>query len=130
LAARFGGDPAAVGRIVTVNAVSYTVIGVAPRGFHGLGRTIEPDLVLPLTATDQAWTQASVLWLQVFGRRKPGVSLARARAEVETRWPTLLAATMPSTFTGVRRDNYLAIKPVVAEVTTRTDRFAQSQFAE
>src|SRR5262249_12092878 len=33
--ARFGGDPAVVGRGVRVNGHPFTIVGVAPRGFHG-----------------------------------------------------------------------------------------------
>ena len=32
---KFGSDPYAVGKILTLNATPYTVIGVAPRGFKG-----------------------------------------------------------------------------------------------
>jgi len=48
LALRFFGDAtAAVGHDVQVNAVRYTVIGVAPPGFHGVERRARVDLWLP-----------------------------------------------------------------------------------
>src|SRR4029453_13095715 len=36
---RFGADPAVVGRIVTLNAESYRVVGVLPPGFEYPART-------------------------------------------------------------------------------------------
>src|SRR5262249_15979305 len=33
--ARFAGDPAVVGRGVRINGHPFTIVGVAPRGFHG-----------------------------------------------------------------------------------------------
>lgn len=33
---RFGGDPAVLGRQVTFNRYSFTIVGVAPKGFAGL----------------------------------------------------------------------------------------------
>ena len=36
---RFGGDRAVVGRPVRVEGTPYTVIGVAPKGFHGIWAT-------------------------------------------------------------------------------------------
>jgi hypothetical protein len=32
---RFGGDPGIVGRNIRINGLPYTVLGVAPQGFHG-----------------------------------------------------------------------------------------------
>jgi len=35
---RFGADPSILGRKVVINGLSYTVTGVAPRGFRGIDR--------------------------------------------------------------------------------------------
>ena len=76
---RFAADPHVVGQALTLNGDSYTVIGVMPADFRFLTRT---DLWTPLafTATDE---NDSAGYLEVIGRRKSGVSLEQASAEVE-----------------------------------------------
>jgi len=111
----FASDPAAIGRRVMVERIAFTVIGVAPPGFVGLGTYIEPDVTVPLTAfpkiADHA--PASLLtnpstWVRVTGRLKPGVSIDQARAEVQVLWPTVKAANLPPSLQGAQRDAFLA----------------------
>jgi predicted permease len=46
---RFGGDAAALGRLVVVNGVAFPIVGVAPRGFHGTLQVDDrPELTFPL----------------------------------------------------------------------------------
>lgn len=81
---RFGGDPDAVGRSVTINGRPFTVVGVAPAGFHGPLPLIHPDFWVPLMM--QATMMPGRDWihsrgnnfLHVVGRLKPGVTLERA----------------------------------------------------
>ena len=44
---RFGGDAGAIGRPVVVNGRTYTIIGVAPRGFFGTEVAAAPDFWFP-----------------------------------------------------------------------------------
>jgi putative ABC transport system permease protein len=74
---RFGGDPAMVGRTLTVNMQPHTVIGVMPAGFD-FGNN--PDLILPQRL------ERDKLFLGQFGfrgiaRLKPGVTLQQANAD-------------------------------------------------
>jgi predicted permease len=46
---RFAGDPAVVGRTVTMNRVPVTVVGIAARGFSGLTIGTSLDCWLPVT---------------------------------------------------------------------------------
>jgi len=41
---RFGADPAIVGKIIRLNRLPYTVLGVAPPGFHGAELFFWPDV--------------------------------------------------------------------------------------
>jgi putative ABC transport system permease protein len=111
----FASDPAAIGRRVAVEATAFTVIGVAPPDFIGLGMFIEPDVTVPLTAfpkiADHA--PASLLtnpstWVRVTGRLAPGVSIEQARASLELLWPAMKAANAPPSLQGARRDAFLA----------------------
>lgn len=111
----FASDPAAIGRRVAIEGIVFTVVGVAPRDFVGLGMYIEPDVTVPLTAfpkfADHApgslLTNAST-WVRVTGRLKSGVTIDQARAGIELLWPSLKAANVPPSLQGARRDAFLA----------------------
>ena len=45
---RFGADPDILGRTLTLNTRTYTVVGVAPEGFRGTSSLFGPDLWVPL----------------------------------------------------------------------------------
>ena len=86
---RFGADPHIIGRTVGVNGHRFQVVGVAPPGFQGLNLLNPADLWIPLSGFRQAYPSAT--WVAgrrnaaftVAGRLKPGVTLARAEAEME-----------------------------------------------
>ncbi len=85
--AQLGGDPGVIGTQITLDARPYTVVGVAPAGFHG----IDPgavDMWVPVAqarylgfAADQLETNNST-WFQLVGRLAPGVTREDARAEL------------------------------------------------
>ncbi|MGH9792835.1 MAG: ABC transporter permease, partial [Candidatus Acidiferrales bacterium] len=75
---RFGADPAIVGKNIRLNELQYTVIGVLPQDF----RWGSNDLFAPLMAEPNA--NRSDHRLSVYGRLKPGITLAQAHAEMET----------------------------------------------
>ncbi|MGH9479283.1 MAG: ABC transporter permease [Terriglobales bacterium] len=87
---RFGGSPNVLGREFTVNGHAFTVIGVMPRGFCGDMEAYSADLWIPLgmQAADLPGLDrlhdgpgvSRVMWLEVLGRRRPGVTLAQAGA--------------------------------------------------
>ncbi|HEY6403858.1 MAG TPA: ABC transporter permease, partial [Blastocatellia bacterium] len=85
---RFGLDPAAIGKTIQVNGAPCTIIGVTPPAFYGgLEFGAAPDLTLPmtpLTIGESRMTDASIWWLHVMGRIKPGVQEATVRAELES----------------------------------------------
>jgi predicted permease len=87
--AHFGADPGLVGRAVTLNGRALTVVGVAPPAFGGHVTEQAYDVWVPLSAFAIAdpGALASVdslpwRWLTVVGRLAPGVTIARAEAEV------------------------------------------------
>jgi hypothetical protein len=41
---RFGADPAIVGKVIRINRLPYTVLGVAPPAFHGAELFFWPDV--------------------------------------------------------------------------------------
>lgn len=77
----FAGDPEILGRVVHLNRRPFQIIGVTEPAFRGsvLGQTYDlqiPIVVAPLFQI----SLPNRTWLQLMGRRKPGVSLAQAEA--------------------------------------------------
>jgi predicted permease len=87
---RFGADPGLVGSTITLNSLSYTVIGVAPRGFVGTDPDV-PDLWVPLMMysnvrldpnAQRVFQSRDTGWLRIVARLKPGVRIEQAQAEL------------------------------------------------
>lgn len=76
---KFGGDPAAVGRRLEVDAVPRTIVGVMPRGFRVEDQPF--DVLVPL-AFDKTHEILAGFAYQGVGRLKPGVSIAMADADL------------------------------------------------
>jgi putative ABC transport system permease protein len=82
----FGGDPAVLGRAVSLNGVPLTVMGVAQPGFAGLTGDAEvwiPQAMAPAVSYAEQLTTTQH-FLSVVGRLAPGATLEQARAEVAT----------------------------------------------
>ncbi|HEX9895918.1 MAG TPA: ADOP family duplicated permease, partial [Gemmatimonadales bacterium] len=88
---RFAGDPGILGRSIRVNGEPFTVIGVAEAGFRGHSGLLEVSLFVPVTL-DPVVSHRQILevrnsgWLEMVGRRGPGVSLERAEAALSTNY--------------------------------------------
>lgn len=77
---RFGKNPAILGRIVRINNLPATVIGVMPRGFSF---PQNQDLWVPLVRTAQVHNRGNRNTWFVFGRLREGVTREAARVEME-----------------------------------------------
>lgn len=79
---RFGADPAIVGKAITLDETSVTVVGVLPASFD-FGSIFAPgthiDLYSPFALTKETDRWGNTLAL--VGRLKPGVNLGTAQAE-------------------------------------------------
>jgi len=91
---RFGGDTSALGRKLRVRNTVYDVIGVMPQRFFGMTVGAAPDIWVPLTMQAELYPGQDWLtvekhpiekteWLQVMGRLKPGVTVAKAKASLD-----------------------------------------------
>lgn len=86
----FGSDPSVLGRRVRLNGTDFTVIGVVPESFSGMGIFIHPDFYVPLAmarvlSTDPAkdfFEDRDDRELNVMARLKAGVTLKQARNEL------------------------------------------------
>jgi predicted permease len=85
---RFGHDPAAIGKTVTLGATDYTIIGITPPGFFGTTIGESPDVWIPLSMEKQVspgWNgleEKNFESLYILGRLKPGVSASAAQANI------------------------------------------------
>jgi putative ABC transport system permease protein len=75
---RFGGDPAIVGRSIGLDGLSYRVAGVVPADLRSIG-TVDVWLA---NNDDLEHMGRGERRYGVFGRLKPGVTVARAQAEM------------------------------------------------
>jgi macrolide transport system ATP-binding/permease protein len=79
---RFGANPAVIGRTISLNALRYTVIGVAPSEFTGTTRGAASDVYTPIMMQAQTdlLNNPYANWLMLIGRLKPDVSREQAQA--------------------------------------------------
>ncbi len=83
----FDSDPAIVGQKIDINMHSYTVVGVAPRGFEGCKTGLRTELWLPLGMDHYVWGSNRIdhrggSWLNVVGLLRPGVDRQQAQNEL------------------------------------------------
>jgi predicted permease len=110
---RFGADPSVVGKSVRVNGHPFTVVGVTPAGFWGVGLTSLPELWIPLAMAaqvspalaqnDAVWGRR-LSWLDIVGRLKPDVTVAQAQAHLD-----VIAARRASGQPPGERDRWAAV---------------------
>ena len=104
---RFNSDPGLLGRVLTLNGLPFTVVGIAPEGFKGTFTLAGPDRIwIPLGMRDQIlngqikelMTSRRFRWLNIAGRLKPGIDLAQAQAATAT-----IAAALEKTYPDANR---------------------------
>ncbi|HWY48215.1 MAG TPA: ABC transporter permease [Bryobacteraceae bacterium] len=93
---RFGGDPGVLNQTILLNAHPMTIVGIAQPGFKGVGVGEAPDVFVPMMMRNQMSPLMNDLenrrsmWLNIFGRLKPGISLQQAEAALNTSWRPIL----------------------------------------
>ncbi len=88
---RFGLDPEVVGRVITINNVPVTIVGVLPPEYTGVRRPDEAaaDIHLPLahyapfTSRGAERDRATWSWVQIMGRLQPGVTAEQVRGNLD-----------------------------------------------
>jgi predicted permease len=112
-----GGDPAVLGRNVTLNGFQFPVVGITPAPFFGVEVGSRYDVAVPLCAdrilADDGKGRIPVRhawWLSMMGRLKPGWTLERATAHLHTLSPAIMQATLPPTYKSAQAKKYLANK--------------------
>ncbi len=115
---RFGGDSAVVGRVIQVNAVPVTIVGVLPASFTGIQRpnATAPDVTFPLALDERISPrppprpgvpptprlgQPTTWWLQVVGRLRPGATAAQVEGNLGGVFRAAARAGMDSYLAGL-----------------------------
>src|ERR1051325_5843230 len=87
---RFNSDPNVVGRAVTLNGESHTIVGVLPRDFSlgyevmpTVGAVKQPELFLPLALDAKGIASQGDENYNVIARLKPGATVERAQTELD-----------------------------------------------
>jgi predicted permease len=101
---RFAGDPSIVGKSIQINLHPFTIVGVAPKGFHGCKSGLRADIWIPMGMDSQIWgsnriNDRGVSWLQVLGKLKPGIDPSQAVSELNVEMQRI-AARYPDTHRG------------------------------
>ena len=114
----FGGSSSALGKQVTVDGRSVTIVGVAPERFDGLSLGAAFELWTPLEARDDP-AQRGNRGLDVVGRLARGTSMQQAQSQLDG-VAASLAASSPATNRGTlaRPDDP---RPMVVLPHTRLD---------
>ena len=116
---RYGGDASVIGKTLTLEGHPFPIVGVTPPYFFGVSVGDRFDLAVPICAEPLIDTQYSHItgprsretwWLALLGRLKPGWTLARAGAQLESTAPAALHETVPPQYDAEGVKHYLAYK--------------------
>jgi predicted permease len=85
----FGADPNIVGKKVRLNKHPYTIVGVAPEGFYGTEKFLQPDLFVPMANEASLegvnWLEQRQNWrCSLVVRMKDGVTMPQVQAQLQT----------------------------------------------
>jgi predicted permease len=85
---KFGSATDILGKSIVLNGTDYTIVGVTPEGFHLAmgGFPEDTEVYIPIGQwTDVIFHDRSAgLGMKAIGRLKPGVTLAQARADMDS----------------------------------------------
>ena len=116
---KYAGSPDVVGKTVRIGRKVYTIIGVAPKAFTGVS-TQAIAAFIPITsgANDlfgggisdptRYYTTHNMSWMEMLVRRKPGVSVERATADLSAADRRSFAGQPNAAQSGERRPRAIA----------------------
>jgi predicted permease len=115
---RFGQDPGAIGKTITLDDVPLTIVGVTPRGFLGFVVGKRQDLWWPIQMFPQVTggakyylTNQGTLWLHIGGRLRPGAAEAQAQEELDVVFQRMLVAWADELgLSGSKRQGFLGYR--------------------
>ena len=106
---RFGADPSVVGREVRLDGRPHRVVGVMPATMNYA--VFDEELWVPAAFSAERLAMHDEHYLTVFGRLQPGVTPARAEAELQG-----LARWLETTYPKENRDRGIIMAPLMEEL--------------
>jgi len=113
---RFGGAGDAVGRVLTLAGVPFTIVGVTPPGFFGptVGRSF--DVVIPIASAERLHEggafgnpleSRATWWLEILARLGSDATTDSVTAALRAAQPGIRAATLPTDWRSEDLERYL-----------------------
>ena len=123
---KYAGSDSVIGKTMQIGPASYTIIGVAPRGFAAT-QLLTPSAFIPIAVSanedfGEMWkryrTTYNITWLEVFARGKPGVSVEALTADLTNAyrrsWEKQIAVQPRTTPTAIAQPR-VALYPIFEE---------------
>src|SRR3954452_25274300 len=111
--ARYGGDPAVVGRPISLDGYTFQIIGVTAPDFFGVEVGRRFDVALPLCAEpvirgeNTGFGHPDRWFLDTMARLKPGWTIERANAHLMAISPAMFAGNVPPNYNAETTKDYL-----------------------
>jgi len=112
----FGGQASALAKTVELEGHPFPVLGVTPASFHGVDVGHSFDVAVLICSEPTIAGENSVYalphgwWLAAMGRLKPGWTLEKASAQLESISPGIMQDTLPPVYQADARKGYLQKK--------------------
>jgi putative ABC transport system permease protein len=127
---RFNADPAIVAQTVKINAVPFTVIGVAPQGFFGASWGTALSAFVPATMLTRLLPGGEYYALKrgntsvfLMGRLRPGATVAQAQAAMDVALARVMQDNpgryLPDSRAVVMRESHSRPSPFIAQYTPK-----------
>jgi putative ABC transport system permease protein len=98
---RFGADPQVIGKTLTIDSRSYTIVGVLPTEFRGQTGDAEMWLPIMMWPGHRFASNAKNSWALVLARLKPDVTVTAAQAEMDGLTRKMIETFPPPLNTGL-----------------------------
>jgi predicted permease len=112
----YGASAAVIGSTLRLNGQPFQVLGVTPAAFSGIEVGRNFDVAVPICAEPLVEPEQNAVgtridwWLDVFGRLRPGVTLAQANAELTAISPGVMVAAVSPRIPAAGAKKFTAMK--------------------
>jgi predicted permease len=125
----FDGDRSVIGRTMVVGDGTFTIVGVAERGFQGLMLGYPEKLFIPFSALDLgAGLPHHEMPVELFAVLPAGANPAAMAARLRSVWPALLEQSVPARLIGEERARYLHQRVSIADASRGIDYSLRARF--
>ena len=120
----YASDSGIVGKQISLDRHSFTIVGVAPPWFTGLQVEHPFEVAIPLgcepimNPSHSDLDNRSSFWLQLFGRLPAGAALPQADAQMKALAPSVYRATLPPNWKPESKKEYLEYSLALAPAST------------